>query len=341
MTHEEHIYYYPLYSPIHFLTFLRYCKPTAKIISEKTGGRKNWRTIMADMIWSNIRYGAMDSRDYLLFEFWKKSSIERECYFTKRRYFKLIKHFDKITFCHPDGKAWIYKKYSDFIKRDWILVDQNTPSSIIYDFFLKHNEVLIKPLSSEQGQGISIIKGDDLSKIEEIKDFSRKHPVLLEELCKNCEYLDAINKSSLNTLRITTIVNNNDKISIICACLRCGCNNSVVDNWGAGGVCYPIDLDSGLVYGPGIDKKGNKHIVHPGTSINMPGFKIPRFKEACRMAVDIIEKDRNVVFAGLDIAILPDRVELIEVNFPAGHDMIQAVHQKGINAIMNTVKKSK
>lgn len=338
MSHEEHIYNYPLYSLKRFPTFIRYCKPTAKIIAAKVGGGKNWLCIFADMVWCNIRYGAMDSRDYLLFEFWKKSSLERDAFLTKRRYFRLIKTFDKETFCHPGGKAFLYQKYADFIKRDWVLVDSEADGPKIKDFFIKHDKVLVKPLSSEQGRGIYVAQGNDQQAVAKILEECKQNPTLLEEVCGNCEELNRINNCSLNTLRIYTIVTKNGDIKIPSISLRCGCGNTVVDNWGAGGVGYPVDIESGIVYAPGIDKKGNKHIHHPGTDVVMPGFVIPRFKEACEMAKRVIRKDMKVVYAGHDIAILPNRLELIEINFPGGHDFLQTLDQVGKNDIMQLVK---
>ena len=63
----------------------------------------------------------------------------------------------------------------------------------------------------------------------------------------------------------------------------------------------------------------------------MPGIKIPRFNEACQLAKKIIEVNKKVVFAGLDFGILSDRVELIEVNFPGGHDFLQVLDMMGKN----------
>lgn len=336
-SHVEQIYYYPLYSFKRFPTFIRYCMPIAKEIASAGGGGKNWITILADMIWCNLRYGAMDSRDYLLFEFWKKSASERNTFFTKRRYFKLIKHFDKETFLHPGGKSYLYKKYADFIKRDWILADSNTDESEISDFFAKHNRVLIKPMSSEQGRGIYVANGNDKKELVSVTKSYKKSPILLEEVCTNCEELNRINSSSLNTLRVFTVVNKDGDIIIPSVCLRCGCGNTVVDNWGAGGVAYPVDVETGIVYAPGVDKKGHKHIYHPGTDIVMPGFKIPRFNEACELARQAIRKDMKVVYAGHDIAVLPDRLEIIEINFPGGHDILQAIDKVGRNKLMQSI----
>ena len=338
----EKIYYYKLYSLKRSSTFLKSSLATAKSIiatEKETGGGKSLIFIMLDMFWCNLRYGAMDSKDYLLFEFWKKSASERNKFFTKRRYFRLVKTFDKDTFFHLGGKSYQYQKYADFIKRDWLLADATTEVDQIRAFFAKHDRVLVKPFSSEQGRGIYVVDGRDQLEITKIIESYRVKSVLLEEACVNCEELNRINNSSLNTLRIYTVVSKDGAIQIPSASLRCGCGNTVVDNWGSGGVGYPIDIESGIVCASGVDKKGNKYIYHPGTDVIMTGFVIPRFKEACDMAKDIIRKDMKVVYAGHDIAILPDRLELIEVNFPGGHDFLQTLDQVGKNHIMQNIKK--
>ena len=343
-SHVEQIYYYKLYSLKRIPTFLKYCWATAKTIAaaeNSSGGGKSPIFILLDMIWCNLRYGAMDSRDYLLFEFWKKSASERDKFFTKRRYFRLIKSFDKETFLHPGGKSFLYRKYADFIKRDWIVADVSTERSQISEFFSKHDPVLVKPLQSEQGRGIYVATGNDQQEVAKLMEACKTSPILLEEVCGNCEELNRINCSSLNTLRIFTIVNSHGEIEIPSICLRCGCGDSVVDNWGAGGVSYPVDIESGIIYERGVDKKGQKHICHPGTDVIMPGFVIPRFLEACEMAKDVIRKDMKVIYAGHDIAILPDRLELIEVNFPGGHDIFQAIDHIPKNNMMKQLYKAK
>lgn len=82
MTRAEQIYNYPLYSFKRFPTFIRYCMPTAKAISLRVGGG-SWLCILADMIWCNIRYGVMDSREYNLFNFWQKPHILRKTFLRK------------------------------------------------------------------------------------------------------------------------------------------------------------------------------------------------------------------------------------------------------------------
>lgn len=317
MNRGDMIYKYPLFSLKHFLTFVKYSKKTARELCLNGWGNNRFFIIL-DMIWSNIRYGACDTRDYILFEFYRKSGKERSKYFTKRRYFKFIKTFDKETFYRLIEKPLMYKEYAQFLNRDVLYVNALVNDEKIIDFFDKHQEVIMKPVSSEQGMGVCKVFSNDIGKLlsEKGKRF------ILEEAVKNCIEFEELNPSSLNTLRVFT-VNEKGKCEIIAMMLRCGINGSVVDNWGAGGVVYPIDLKYGIVEGKGVDKKGNKYIYHPGTNKIMLGLQIPRFDDLCKYALQIAGYNANVKYAGLDIAITPTSFTLIEVNFPGGHDILQ------------------
>ena len=325
----EMLYNYKLYGFRQLRVFSKYAWETAQTVSREYGGSRF--SVWADMMWCNLRYGAMHTRDYTLFEFYRKSGRERDSFMTFRRFYKMLKHLDKDTFFSLIDKATMYSSYAEFIMREWIIVNENTKDEDIIKFIKDHNRVLVKPVSSEQGSGIYEITNDDCKKIEKILHEKINQVLLLEELCENCSELNSINASSLNTLRVYTIINERNEVEIVSTSLRCGCGNTIVDNWGAGGVGYLIDSETGVVIGAGLDKKGNKHIIHPGTNMVMPGFKIPRYNEACLLAKRIIEKNKKVVYAGLDLAILPDRVELIEVNFPGGHDFLQVLDMVGKN----------
>ena len=334
MKRGEQIFNYPLYSIKRFPTFLKYSLPVAKKLG---GAKRNWLFVLMDMIWCNLRYGAMDSRDYLLFEFHRKSSAERNSFFTKRRYFRLIRHFNKDVFVSLMDKDNMYHEYSSFIKRKWILVNWNTPDKSVQDFISGHDRLLVKPVSAEQGQGISVLRTDDKDALKELMDKKASDPFILEELLSNCDEMQEINSASLNTLRVYTIVPKGEEPKVISTSLRCGCGDSIVDNWGAGGIGYPVDIQSGIIYTYGRDKKGNPYVFHPGSNVRMVGLAIPFYKEAIDYAIKCTKHNKNVLYAGVDIALTPDGPELVELNFPGGHDFLQTLDQVGKNALMHSI----
>lgn len=336
--HADLMYNYKWYSFTKVRDFCKYSWKTAKGVSDNYGGTH--LGVWLHMMWCYLRYGATHTLDYTLFEFYKKRNREINRFMTYRRFWKLVKQFDKETFYNTIDKANCYKIYSQFIKRDWLLTNGDTNDDEIRSFISKHHKILVKPISMDSGKGIFTLNEADSEAINKYLQERKNNTYLLEELCENCAELKAINPSSLNTLRIDTMVNEDDEIEIFSVHLRCGCGGSIVDNWGAGGVAYPIDVKTGVINAPGLDLQGHRFIYHPGTEKVMIGYKPPRYEEACQFAKDIISLNKKVVFAGLDLAILEDRIELIEVNFPPAHFFLQAVDQIGRNQYIKRMKKA-
>lgn len=318
----EHLYHFPLYSCHRFFVyFLRYAKKHAIEISQKYGG--SWLCYWLDMIWCNARYGAMDSRDYLLFEFYKKSARERNSYLTKRRYFRLIRTFDYGVFSQMLAKDFVNKEYAEFVHRNWMKVTAQTSEEEIIEFISKNKNVIIKPLNSEQGHGIFTITYSDIFKINDFV-VNRKGEYLIEERLENHPALAKINSSSLNTIRAYTLIDKWGKIHILACYLRVGLEGTDVDNWGSGGVGYHINERLGVIDCYGRDKKGNPYLNHPSSGELMIGFQIPNYLEMIDFVKSVASKQPLARFCGLDIAVLPKGFALVEINFPGGHDFLQA-----------------
>lgn len=330
----EIIYHYR-YSLRKLWRFSKYAVKSSKELSKRLGGSAF--SYWLDMMWSNIRYGAIHCADYVEFEFYRKSGREKNTFFTLRRFYKLIEQFDKDTFFHMIDKSLMYEKYKDFIKRDWMLIDDLTSEADISAFIERHTSVLVKSISADSGKGIFTIRTRDNDLIKKLIEDKKFHSFLMEEICVNCDELKEINSASLNTLRLVTIVNAQNECEIISANMRIGTGDAVVDNFASGGVGYLVDIETGIICAPGKSQNGKQYIYHPGSNKQVVGMKIPRYEEACKMAKDIIERDKKVIFAGLDLAILPDRIELIEVNFPAAHEMVQVVDQVGKYPIIKRI----
>ena len=56
----------------------------------------------------------------------------------------------------------------------------------------------------------------------------------------------------------------------------------------------------------------------------MIGFQIPNYLEMIDFVKSVASKQPWARFCGLDIAVLPKGFALVEINFPGGHDFLQA-----------------
>lgn len=303
-----------------FLKGFREFGEQAQIVSSTYGGSKfHW---IVSMVWCLMRYGARPM-DYVRFEFHRKSARERNRYLTLYRYKKLLNRFGYYNET-TRGKIAEYKTFSDFIRRPWMIADKDTAPQLVKDFITKHGVVFAKPNMGDQGKGVMKIKADDSKAIEELLVECKHGTYVVEDAIKQDPDIEAINPSSVNTVRVTTLTDKQGCPQIISVILRAGAPGSHVDNWGAGGVGYNFNLETGICDQFGKDKKNRKYIYHPGSNKQMLGYKLPHFEEIKDYVTKLGKLVPNVRYIGWDVAITTDGFDLVEMNCPAGHDMFQS-----------------
>jgi len=219
------------------------------------------------------------------------------------------------------NKQQFNKTFRSFMHRDWIYLPTASPEQL--DAFVRtHDVFLAKSCSGNQGKNIFRFRNDDPSLVGFLRE-NAKEPFLLESFITQHPALQAVNPGSVNTIRFIA-AQAGQKVCFVGAGLRCGGEGQFVDNFHHGGVAYPIDLDSGVITGPGIDLDGNPIIRHPTTGHLMPGFEIPFWDDVLEMIRRAALTVPHVGYVGWDLAITPEGPELIEgnVNYP-GNTIIQ------------------
>lgn len=290
------------------------------IVAESYGGSALcWKL---DMAWCLLRYGARPI-DYVRFEFHKKSARERDRYLTIYRYFRMQKYFG-AGMRGISGKVEEYNTFARFIHRNWMEINANTSLCKIEEFVANYEVVIAKPVRGEQGKGVLKIGGVESPEYMELLEQVRNIPFVLEELIVNSPEISAINPSSLNTIRAYTLIKKDGETKILAIMLRVGKAGSHVDNWGSGGVGYNFDVETGICVDYGRDKKNNPYIYHPGSNVQMIGYKLPKFDELKKLIVAMSQSVPPARFVGWDIAITPEGFDLVEMNCPGGHDFLQA-----------------
>lgn len=149
--------------------------------------------------------------------------------------------------------------------------------------------VLIKPALSSQGRGIESITVTDGQTdlkgktIEQVFKLYGKN-FLVQERVKQHERMNALNPTSVNTIRIVTF-RSDMEILLIYAVVRIGKMGSVVDNQCAGGISAIIDENGRLgKYGFGGYEEDNLTKTDCGTVLE--GFQIPSYDKA----IDLVKK---------------------------------------------------
>lgn len=283
---------------------------------------KNIIGIFFDIIYCGFKYGAGYS-DYFLYEFEKIPNKKRKDYITRSYNNKLIKLLNNQNEVYKlSDKSTFNKIFADFIKRNWLNLNSATERD--FEDFVKSVKCLaVKPQNGCCGQGFEKIYTSDINNINELyQRLKRENKTIIEEYVIQHKDISKIYPYSVNTLRIATI-NHNNKISVVYGFIRIGNNNACVDNINAGGMCAPIDINTGKITHQGYDKDGKTYEIHPQTKTKLIGYQIPLWDKAKEMCINAAKLIPEIGYVGWDICVTENDVLLIEGNEFPGHDILQ------------------
>ena len=141
---------------------------------------------------------------------------------------------------------------------------------------------------------------------------------LVEDVATQHKVINDIYPHSVNTLRIVTLNKH-----VVQAFLRIGNHGNVVDNFNNGGMVTTIDIESGEIKFPAIDKSGNVFDTHPMTKEKIVGTKIPMWEDVKNLCIEACDVIPEIGYIGWDVCLGPDKPFLIEGNDFPGHDLYQ------------------
>ena len=284
-------------------------------LHEKTG--KSKLLMFLDMIQCALRYGA-GYMDYALFEMYRRSHAQRNTYLTRGRNNALIKQYNDPSLFHLfDNKDEFYEKFNEFLRRDWLLLDTADEEKLAW--FLERNQMIFaKPTGGSCGRGVEKFTREEFPEIRK----SLGENMLLESMVVQHPVVSELYPHCINTTRVVTIFKNG-KANIVCAYIRIGNDGKHVDNFNSGGMTAPVDLATGTVKAPAVDKKKDVYKVHPMTGHPIEGFKLPDWEQALEMVAAAASKVPEMAYIGWDVAFSENGPLIIEGNNFPGHDIYQ------------------
>lgn len=277
--------------------------------------------IFFDMIICALRYQS-GYVDYLLFEMWRLNTKERETVLTRGKNNIFVKYYNNKEFNHIFlNKNEFNSVFKDYLNREYIILNGNNKDE--FNKFLKGKKIIFcKPTSGTHG--------DSMEKIV-VKDFKgdlynylyNKNLVLVEEVVIQCSEMNKLYPYAINTVRIITVNRYDNKQLVVAAYQRIGNHGHIVDNYNGGGMVVPINEKTGVIEYPAVDKLKNIYYKHPMTNTDIVGFKVPKYKEAVKLALKASKVVKEIRYVGWDIAITDKGPVIIEGNEYPGHDIYQ------------------
>lgn len=137
---------------------------------------------------------------------------------------------------------------------------------------------------------------------------------IIEEYISQHPDLAALNKSSVNTIRVWACCVDGGTVAID-AFLRVGGQGSLVDNTSRGAHIFKLDLESGVI-GDGMVKNIYNHTFqsHRDSGEKISGRTLPFWPETLSLAQRAVAAFPHLNFAGLDVAITENGPVIIELN---------------------------
>lgn len=301
--------------------------------------KKSTFLTMIDLIIWYVFYGATLT-DYLNYEFYNKKFKDRIRYAVVRTQNKF---YEKVS---PSKYKEFFTIKPNFLNnfKDYIGRSYYVPSfglDKLKEFLKKNKEFMIKPIDGLGGADVKKMKSSDIKSTKEFMNYLDTNRMFLEELIVQHKKMNSLCKTSVNTIRIMTFVNNG-KSEVLYACLRVGNGYNEVDNFHKGGMGIQIDTKTGRLKGLAVDKDLNKYRKHPVSKVEFNNFEIPYFKEVKELVLKAALVNQNIKVVGWDVAITKNGPVLVEGNRRPGFDLVQVVSNRGrkdiIYHVLNNMK---
>ncbi|WP_455493665.1 sugar-transfer associated ATP-grasp domain-containing protein [Eubacterium sp.] len=236
------------------------------------------------------------------------------------------------------NKQETYKMFSDFYKRDVVLINNPTDIQAFMDFISENKSFVIKQSNLNNGRGISVIKNIDNknTSFDLFKQIlSNKEGAIVEQYINQPGIIHDLYPNSVNTVRFITFYKDN-KLTLISAVLRMGMNDSIVDNASQGGLYSCIDINTGVLKTNGrIRFQQKEFIKHPNTNITIKGIQLPEWDNLIELIKRIVTVYPEKHYVGWDFAYSDKGWILVEGNGYPGIYLAQMGHGGGLRELFS------
>ena len=313
-----------LFKRIIGMNFKNFFKTIGKISREN---KRSKTLLFFDCIWCGIRHQA-GYIDYDFYNMYNLTGKERKTIMTRGRNNHYVSYLNPKEYWHYfDNKNEFNEKFSKYLNRDWMYLNSDNYKDFC-KFIEKHKTIIVKPNNLSCGKGVEKIDTTKLDSKELYDKLIANETYLIEEVAIQCAAISKLHPSSINTIRIVTLISDYGVPQVISAVIRMGTNNSGVDNFNNGGVCAMIDIKTGKIISDGINSSGKIFKKHPNSKITFNGFQIPMWNKICDTVLEASQVVKEMRLIGWDICLGKDNPSIIEANqFPA-HDLYQPLFGK-------------
>ncbi|MEW1708023.1 sugar-transfer associated ATP-grasp domain-containing protein [Microbacterium sp. NPDC007973] len=276
---------------------------------------KSLPLVVADMLFQagvkNVGF-----QDYIDYDFAILTPAERATYMTHPVSNQISQKYD-----HPDyrglfqDKVEFDRKFSDFLRRDWMVVDAGNADEL-RAFTERLGTIVTKEPVGQAGTGVHRYHA---AEVEDWTQFHRglleRGEILVEEVIRQHDDLAAVCPGTVNTTRVTAFFDG-EKTHILAMAQKFG-RGAVSDQMTFGGFYTMLD-ENGHALGAGYDSHGHVHELHPDSGVRIADFQLPMIDEVKAFVDQVARVVPQVQYVGWDIVVGPEGPVLVEGNWGAG-----------------------
>jgi hypothetical protein len=158
---------------------------------------------------------------------------------------------------------------------------------------------------------------------EQFNDIIGQQDYIIQEALIQRSDMSALNPTSVNTLRVITQYSEN-AYRISAVVIRLGRNGAFVDNSTQGGISVGIDIKTGKFNRYAFTEHTTERFdSHPDTAIVFEGYEIPGWNTIREEILQYAAVATEFPEVAWDVAVLSDRISVIELNLNYGIDHLQ------------------
>lgn len=276
------------------------------------------------------KYG-MYYEEFCLFDCAGKADGAVSSFITERNRYEIYRKYNDprdLRLYHD--KYRVYELYRDFYHREVVPVRSARDRAAFLEFAGRHPKFIVKPTDKSCGYGVKIADTSVQPPEKLFESLRKSGKYLCEELVPPHPVTEKLNPTSLNTVRVVTVLEN-DRVRLFCPFLRVGRYGSVIDNGGAGGIIVPVDAETGRLSKVGRDETGRYYSEHPDSHVKFADVTLPMWDEAVRLAETLAKIHPTSRCIGFDLAVTPDGWLMIEANIRGqfiGQQMVDRVGRR-------------
>lgn len=289
-------------------------------LHEETG--KSALLMTLDMFLCRVRYHT-NIEEYQVFRFYERNHYGRSQFFGWHDTRRVEKELNDYSYRGLlDNKKSFMEAFSDFIGRRWLYAPDHTNEEIVA-FVAELGEAFFKPVDAMQGRGAFKSSFEEIGDADVFCEKMRDGQYMIEEVIAQHPVLARINPNSVNTLRITTLLQPDGDVRAVSAALRCSAGESVVDNKSAGGIVTGVDVATGILRADSSTRDGRTFMRHPHTGVVLPGIELPLWDAVLDLVYRAAKALPQMRLVGWDVAITEAGPLLVEGNTQSGTRIMQ------------------